>query len=58
MAGFNEVDESDVGEPLATQKMPLTSEELEKLDWLTIEKQKAMTVKNCFKREWTDEQMI
>lgn len=49
MAGFNEVDESDVGEPLATQKMPLTSEELEKLDWLTIEKQKAMTVKTASK---------
>lgn len=49
MAGFNEVDESDVGEPLAMQKMLLTSEELEKLDWLTIEKQKAMTVKTASK---------
>ena len=38
-AGFHEVSESDVGEPFVAQRTPLTSEELEELDWLTMEKQ-------------------
>lgn len=38
-AGFHEVSESDVGEPFASQRTPLTSEEPEELGWLTMEKQ-------------------
>lgn len=51
-AGFHEINKSDVGEPLATQKTALTSEELVKLGWLTIEKQKTSDdSENCFRRE-------